>query len=575
MSHSPWAKPVHSRDQRQMFSPTLDDLLTDDDEMRLFESLVEEIDWRGWEAKYDLRRGRPPVHPRLVAGVILFGLTKGLRSSRQLEDSTRKRIDMMWFLEGRTLDHSTICDFHQRFGEELKDLFEQLARRAGACAGKAAGAHVAVDGTRVRAHSDRHGARTARTLREKLDEVARQHAQLLDALARNDTREDAAEALAGTGCDESPEQLRRDLARLEAHEANLRKALAVAEQRDAVKRVKDGPRAAAVRVPVADPESTVLPNKEGGYAPNWTATVAVDVASGAIVSAEVVDGAEEAAALAPAVEATQRTYGRKPQALLADGNFPTGAALKELDEGQTPLLSPCPPAVQPAVLRPDLSKPVDSARHDDLPMRGKPHSATLAPQAFVYVQGQDLYYCPQGRALRRAQHVTRRDKNGQSIEHWRYRCDDCSNCPLAPRCLKGKAKRRTVNRSEYQPYRDQLARRMEHPQAQEIYKTRAPSAEGAFGHIKYAMGIRQFYRRGAQAVRREWRWICAAYNVGKILRHDGQNNERSKNGPPRPGKDRIRRLQSILRLLRARRPSWSACHIENAFRQATIHHLCA
>ena len=34
--------------------------------------------------------GQPPIHPRIVAGAILYGLTLSIRSSRKLEDACRK-----------------------------------------------------------------------------------------------------------------------------------------------------------------------------------------------------------------------------------------------------------------------------------------------------------------------------------------------------------------------------------------------------------------------------------------------------------------------------------------------------
>ena len=57
--------------------------------------------------RYDGHRGQPPIHPMRLAGAILYGLMRGIRSSRELEDATRERLDFRWFLEGRTVDHSS------------------------------------------------------------------------------------------------------------------------------------------------------------------------------------------------------------------------------------------------------------------------------------------------------------------------------------------------------------------------------------------------------------------------------------------------------------------------------------
>jgi transposase len=516
MSCSPWSTPTVGRDQQQMFYPTLEDVVPAGAEMREFEALLEGIDWGAWERQYHQRRGQPPLHPRLVAGVILYGLMKGLRSSRQLEEATRQRLDLIWFLQGRTVDHSTLCRFRQSFAAPLADLFRHLGRRASA--GAQAGRDVAVDGTRERAASERHGARTAKRLRERLAQVAEQSEELLADLARRDALEDSAQALAESSEAVSPEAMRAALARLEAERVKLQRALAVAEQRDAAKQAKDGAHAMAVRVPVTDPDSALLPNKEGGFAPNWTATVAVDVASGAILDAQIVDGAEECAALPSAVQAVRDLHGHAPEAILADGNFAKGPALKDLDEQNVQLLSPVGPPTHPAALREDLNAPVAPGRQAELPVQGKGEAARFAPEAFVYVPQQDAYYCPQGRPLKRLREETRHDKSGQPVKRWRYQSAQCAACPLASRCLKGQASARAVCRDEHQGHRDQLAQRMQTPEAQARYRKRAPTVEGVFGHIKSVMGVRQFLHRGRQAVQIEWTWVCAAFNIGKILR---------------------------------------------------------
>ena len=58
-----------------------------------------------------------------MAGAILYGLTHGIRSSRRLEWACGNAVDLLWLVEGRTIDHSTFCDFRTKFQREHKDLF--------------------------------------------------------------------------------------------------------------------------------------------------------------------------------------------------------------------------------------------------------------------------------------------------------------------------------------------------------------------------------------------------------------------------------------------------------------------
>ena len=63
----------------------------------------------------------------------------------------------------------------------------------------------------------------------------------------------------------------------------------------------------------------MLPNKEGGYAPNYTPVTAVDAAGGFIVSTAVLADTAEQTAVVPLLEDIHETFGEYPQAVLGDG----------------------------------------------------------------------------------------------------------------------------------------------------------------------------------------------------------------------------------------------------------------
>jgi transposase len=267
-----------------MLGPSLDEQVGQDCGVRRLDAMLRELDWSEWEVQYARDgAGRPPIHPRLMAGCILYGLLKGIRSTRGLEEATRLRLDFRWLLDSLPVDHTTICVFRRRFEGKVAELFKQLNRQAAALR-QATLAEIMVDGTRIRADSDRHGARTGEALEKRLSAL---EAELGEAL-RNMEAEGEARA-------DSREQLEKRLERLEAEKQKLVRALDVARERDEAKRRKDGAGAKPVRVPVTDPDASIMPNKEGGYAPNYTPVLAVDGASGLIVAACVAEGNAEAA----------------------------------------------------------------------------------------------------------------------------------------------------------------------------------------------------------------------------------------------------------------------------------------
>ena len=69
-----WAEPLLDRERTTIF-PTLDSMIDEDDPVRLVDEVLAEVDWSDWEAMYNGRRGQPPIHPRYIAGAILYGMS--------------------------------------------------------------------------------------------------------------------------------------------------------------------------------------------------------------------------------------------------------------------------------------------------------------------------------------------------------------------------------------------------------------------------------------------------------------------------------------------------------------------
>ena len=166
-----WAKAPVPREQIVLISTTLDDRIPDDHVVRVFSEVLAGYDWSTWEAHYHQGIGQPPIHPRVLATVWLYGLRRGVRSSRRLEYMIKHNVDFMWLSEGHTPDHATLSAFRTKFGDELKDLFRHIARVAME-AGFLKLIELATDGTRVKANNSRFETWTAERIAKALEEGA-------------------------------------------------------------------------------------------------------------------------------------------------------------------------------------------------------------------------------------------------------------------------------------------------------------------------------------------------------------------------------------------------------------------
>lgn len=505
-----WAQTPVPREQLVLFSTTLDERIPADHTVRLLVEILDTQNWTDWERHYVLVEGQPPIHPKTIAGALLYGLTLGIRSSRRLEYMCGHSIDFMWLAEGRVIDHSTFCGFRTRFQRELKQLFRQInliAMRMGLIRLN----QVAYDGTRVKANSSRQHTVSAKTLDERLAALDVQVEEMFAQIDQND-QEDL------FGDRSSSTSLPRPLADMQRRQESLRKALKAARAMDAKRQKRsDAPKKAA-KVPVADPDSAILPNKEGGHAPNFNPLVAADAHRGFIVDANVVSGTPESETVIPTIERIDASLGTSPEQFLADTAFVTGQNLADLQRRGVEPFMPVEQARlrkdNPA-LRPDPTQPVAEEDWPKLPRN--PQSKKLDRAGFVYKASQDCYYCPMGRTMIRSGTLRNHKHWGDAI-YQLYRCADCSGCPLAAECLGKKARTRTVSRDQHEPLREAQAARMGSERGRKVYGRRAWIAETPFALIKTWMGLRQFLLRGLTKVRTEWLWACTAFNLRKLIR---------------------------------------------------------
>jgi transposase len=508
-----WAPAPEKREQMVLFPRRLDEAVPPDHPVRLLDVILGQLDWAKWEARYHGRLGQPPIHPRVLAGVLLYGLLTRIRSSRALEDALRVRLDFRWLAEGRSIDHTTLSEFRRKYGVELKDLFVQIGLVARELDFLSL-TTLAFDGTRVRANNRRTGTRTLAELRKMQKELAAKFEELEAKASAEDTRDDETFATAGS-CESG-----KELADLKRRQEQVAAALAELERAEQAGETLPG------RVPLTDPESRLTPNKEGGFAPNYTPLATVDVESGLIASTDVIAMTNEERHLVAAIEDVQEQFDLEvpPTEMLADGLMATSANLAALEERDITLYSPIAipdPTTNPAI-RDDPTQPVPAEDWDRLPMKkvkvqGK-KSQQLDKAAFVYDATRKCYWCPLGQALEYVGTTSEAPRGERRIRE-RYKADPqaCAGCPLRERCLRGKAKQRQISREQHEGLREAHARRMATPEAKAKYAQRRHPGERPFAMIKHHLGARRFLLRGLDRVRIEWNWLATAFNLQRLM----------------------------------------------------------
>ncbi len=184
-----FAEPPMSRDQLVLFPDKLDNSIGSGAPVRLLDAILDRLDWKEWESGYNLVRGQPPIHPRVIAGVILYGLLKGIRSTRLLEEAIQYRLDFRWLVQERSIDHTTISKFRTKHAEQIRDLYVKIAVIAQET-GDLSLNTLGFDGTRIRANNRRSATRSPEALRKAKKELGEKYDELNASISKLD-EEDA------------------------------------------------------------------------------------------------------------------------------------------------------------------------------------------------------------------------------------------------------------------------------------------------------------------------------------------------------------------------------------------------
>lgn len=510
------------RDEVQLFPTNLGDVISQNHPIRLLNELLDQLDWSPFEKKYKVEdRGRPPIHPRILGAVWIYAFFRRVDGSRQLEYQLRTNIEFMWLAEGLKVDHSTLSDFRKTHLTELKELHKSLIKFVKAL-GVIKIAELFVDGTRIRANASRFETMTAAKAEKLLGIVDQEIERYLQRVSNRDELDDTFdEGISGECLPEHLSDLRQRKEQLEGMRAKC-------QEMDAIRK-KQGvkPEKNPFQLPIADPDSRVLPNKTGGHAPNYTPMITVEGDLGLIVGSTVINSTNEHDQLPSMVDEVEENFDVSVTTVAGDAAYSTGRNIHELEvERGKSLVSPHGKKSQetdnPAV-REDPTQPVAEADLDRLPM--DPARKVFAPEAFPYDAKEDVCYCPAGCVLRRAYEERRDQGNGQTVLRIIYQAppDACGRCEMQPRCRPGNNHKegRRVSRDEFAELRVAHQRKMNEEASKKIYNKRFEYAERPFAIIKQLFGMRRFQTRGDESVNAEFTLAAISHNLLRLMKYFG------------------------------------------------------
>lgn len=432
-------------------------------------TFMRQRDWTQFEAAYK-GGGRPAHHPAVMLSLALFGTMFGQTSLRDLETLARADVRVWWLTGGAMPDHSAIGRFIERHTHLITEsFFEDLTKAVVGLMGTPTGT-IANDATVVQAACSR-----------------------LATIKQEAAREAAAEAKAKAYAAPEDEKL--------ATKAELaQEVLETAQKRSAERKAKGRANTDAPVSPM-EPEARVQPMKNGQVAPSYLACIAVD--ANRVITGQKIESSSEPAAVPHLVEQSERVMGVPVTTVLGDGRYNTGELHHLAEKKGFELLAP--------------ASSTDQSSQD-----GK----HFGKARFVFDEATNAYTCPAGEVLEPYRRHT--DRDGRKVVDYQTKAD-CTQCPFANQCIRGKGNR-SILRYEHDQAKEDLAKKMTQPEVRERYSRRQVMVEPVFAETKYIQGEVRFLRRGLRGAALEHSLHCCAHNLRRALRVKIQSTRRGAKG---------------------------------------------
>jgi transposase len=466
-----------------------------------------EFDLAIFEQRYhNDETGAPAYNPAILLKIILYAYSRGMTSSREIEQSCRENVIFMALSADTRPHYTTIADFISTSREQIIELFRDvllICEKLGLI-GKEM---FAVDGCKLASNASKEWSGTKGELKRKRQKMEGAVRYLIEKHREIDIKA------------ESDPVVQREQRQIETLREKIKKLKSWLKQNEE----KIGKSGKPRKSNLTDNESAKMKSSHG-VIQGYDGVATVDSKHQVVVHAQAFGQPQEHELLQPMVEGTRENFEAigvqgdifEQAKLTADAGFHTEQNMKMLFEEQIDGY------VADILFRKRDPRFKTAARHK--PKKDK-SSEYFTPKDFIYDQATQTCICPAGNTLYR---------NGRNIKirgfgfvKFRGAQKDCVGCPLRTKCLRHPERTltrqvvfftgRTAEKSE--TYTQKMKNKIDTPQGRSRYSQRLAIVEPVFANICSTLGLRRFSLRGNAKVDAQWKLFCIVHNLLKIHRY--------------------------------------------------------
>jgi transposase len=466
-----------------------------------------EFDLSVFEQRYhNDETGAPAYDPAILLKIILYGYSRGMVFSRQIEQCCRENIIFM-ALSADTHPHfTTIADFISSSREQIIGLFRDVLLICDKL-GLIGKEMFAVDGCKLSSNASKEWSGTKGELKGKQQKMERAVRYLVEKHRQMDAKAET---------DPGVEREQRQIETLRAKVKKLKSWLRENED-------KIGKSGKPRKSNLTDNESAKMKSSHG-VIQGYDGVVAVDRKHQLVVHAEAFGEPQEHDLLKPMVEGTRENFkaiGKKQDIfentqLTADAGFHTENNMKMLFEEQIDGY------VADILFRKRDPRFKTADRHK---AHKEKSSDPFTPKDFIYDSKSLTCICPAGKRLYLKQR--RVLIRGYQAVCFMGAKRDCGPCALRSRCLKDPSQ--TTTRQVYffdgrfaeapETFTAKMKRKIDSLTGRYVYSQRLGTVEPVFANICSTLGLRRFSLRGKTKVDAQWKLFCIVHNLLKIHRY--------------------------------------------------------
>jgi transposase len=453
-----------NRSQSVLFPENLDQIIDQENEVRIIDLFVESIHLADFKFVYKTTtEGRPAYNPKDLLKLFVYGYLNSIRSSRVLEKECKRNIEVMWLMKELSPDHNTISNFRKDNEKAIRKVFRytvSIAKQFDLIGGKL----IAGDSTKLRAQNSKKNNFNPKKIERHLayiDNKLDEYNQALE--VADDDNKIIIE-----------KEIEKQKERKDFYNDLSKQLLETGE----------------TQISLSDPESRQMITRNNITEVAYNIQSTVDDKNNLAIDYKVTNE-NDSKAMGAMLRRAKTILNTTDFTGLYDKGFHTGSEIKTAIEMGINIMVAIPDVASNA---PDTNYNVAN---------------------FIYNKELDFYTCPQGQKLNTNGRWYNKDRGKSITQMKHYKTKACLTCPVFNQCTKNKDGR-LIERSEHAEYIEQ--NRLNIATNPKVYKKRQAIVEHPYGIIKRQWGF--YYistKRSMKRASADVGLIFTAFNLRRLM----------------------------------------------------------